>query len=272
MIVVDVINLKNRFFVLISIDMKKLNNIVRFLNDYLKINEIKDDSWNGLQFEGKEEVKRIGFAVDSGLDVVKKATEEKVDMLIVHHGLFWSKSNPSIAYSMKEKIKKLFDNDISLYASHLPLDMHKETGNNAQLLKLLGAKINGEFVFYDGKNIGWLGKFIKPVDLKFIKKKINDSFKVKCYVLPFGKRIIETVAVCSGGGDYKDLQEAIDKGVDLFLTGDRSYAYHAAKDFKINVIFAGHYSTETVGVKALAEVLKKKFKIETVFIDIPTDL
>lgn len=252
--------------------MKKLNNIVNFLNDYLKINEIKDDSWNGLQFEGKEDVKRIGFSVDSGIDVIKKATEEKVDMLIVHHGLFWSKSNPSIAYSMKEKIKNLYDSGISLYASHLPLDRHGEVGNNTQLLKLLGAKIDGEFVFYEGKNIGWIGKFIKPVNLKFIEEKINSSFKIQCYVLPFGKKIIETIAVCSGGGDYKDLQEAIDKGVDLFLTGDRSYAYHAAKDFKINVIFAGHYATETVGVKALSEVLNKKFKIETVFIDVPTNL
>lgn len=252
--------------------MKKLNDLVAFLNDYLKINEMKDDSWNGLQFEGKESVKRIGFSVDSGIDVIKKATEEKVDMLIVHHGLFWSKSNPSIAYSMKEKIKNLYDNGISLYASHLPLDRHGEVGNNVQLLKLLGAKIDGEFVFYEGKNIGWIGKFIKPVDLNFIEEKINDNFKIKCYVLPFGNKIVKTIAVCSGGGDYKDLQEAIDKGVDLFLTGDRSYAYHVAKDFKINVIFAGHYSTETVGVRALSEVLNKKFKIETVFIDVPTDL
>lgn len=252
--------------------MKKLNDLIIFLNDYLKINEMKDDSWNGLQFQGKENVKRIGFAVDSGIDVIKKAIKEKVDMLIVHHGLFWSKSNPSIAYSMKEKIKNLSDNGISLYAAHLPLDRHGKIGNNAQLLKLLGAKINGEFLFYEGKNIGWIGKFIKPVDLNFIEKKINDNFKIKCYVLPFGKRIIRTIAVCSGGGDHKDLQEAIDKGVDLFLTGDRSYAYHAAKDFKINVIFAGHYATETVGVKALLEVLNKKFKIETVFINVPIDL
>ena len=252
--------------------MAKLNDIVEFLNKYLETNEIRDASWNGLQVEGKSEVKKIAFAVDASIETFEKAAEEKADMVVVHHGLFWKTTNPAFVGVSKKRIELLHKNGISLYASHIPLDKHRIVGNNAELVKLLGAKIKAEFAQFDGQNIGWIGEFKDSVPLKEIEKKLRSELGAECITLPFGKEKIKTVAVCSGGGSYTEFFEAIDKKADLFLAGDRSELYVAAKDNRINVIFAGHYATEIPGVKALSGILKKKFRIKTVFIDIPTGL
>jgi dinuclear metal center YbgI/SA1388 family protein len=252
--------------------MAKLQKIVKFLDDYLKIDDIKDDSWNGLQIEGKAEVKKIIFAEDASIDSFKKAVKEKADLIVVHHGHFWKTGNPSVVGWNKKRIDLLYKNDISLYACHLPLDRHKEVGNNAQLLKLLGAKIKSEFMQHEGKNICWIGLLKKPVPVKEIEKKLNSELNTKCVVLPFGKEKVRTIAVCSGGGDYRTFFEALNKKVDLYITGDISNVYVTAKDAGFNVIFAGHYATETVGLRALSKIVKRKFKVETVFVDIPTEL
>jgi dinuclear metal center YbgI/SA1388 family protein len=252
--------------------MPKLNKVVTFLDEYLKTGDIKDSSWNGLQFEGRGEVKKVAFAVDAAIEAFEEAAKTGVDMLIVHHGHFWDNRNPSIAGWSKGRIKFLFDSGISLYCSHLPLDRHPDVGHNAQILKVLGAKITGEFLHSQGANIGWIGERKKPFSIKDAEKKLSTRLNAECTVLPFGPEKIKTIAVCSGGGSYGGFYEAMDEGVDLYITGDAVEVYYTAKDSGMNVIFAGHHSTETIGLKALAGVLEKKLKIETVFIDLPTGL
>lgn len=252
--------------------MPKLNKVVTFLDGFLRTGDIKDSSWNGLQFEGRAEVKKIAFAVDAAIEAFEEAANAGADMLIVHHGHFWDNRNPSITGWAKERIKFFFDSGISLYCSHNPLDRHPEVGHNAQILKLLGAKIAGEFYLYHGRNIGWIGERKKPFSIKDAEKKLSIGLNAECTVLPFGPEKIKTIAVCSGGGSYGGFYEAIDADVDLYITGDAVEVYYTAKDAGMNVIFAGHHATETIGLKALAEVLKKKLKIETVFIDLPTGL
>jgi dinuclear metal center YbgI/SA1388 family protein len=252
--------------------MPSLEKIVRFLDDYLKTDDVDDSSWNGLQFEGKDTVKKAAFAVDAGVEAFEKSAEVKADMLVVHHGHFWDFRNPSITGWAKERIRILFENDISLYVSHNPLDRHKEIGHNAQILKLLGARITDEFFHYHGKNIGWIGESRKALPLEGIEKKLNRDLNTLCRVLPFGPNNVKTIAVCSGGGSYSGFYQALDAGVDLYITGDAVEIYHTAKDARINVIFAGHHATETLGLKALSRVLQKKFGIETTYIDLPTGL
>lgn len=274
--------------------MVRLNTIVGFLNKYLKIDEINDDSWNGLQVEGRPDVAKIAFAENCNLDVLKKASqndilsaasredyfswvdvstrENKADLIIVHHGHFWKRNNPSIREWGKERIEFLLKNGISLYAAHLPLDCHKEVGNNAQLIKILGAEIKEEFGKFDDQNVSWIGEFENPVEAKEIISRLNKNLNAKCTPLLFGPQRIKTIAVCSGGGGYGLYHEALTRGVDLYLTGDAIDIYTSAKDAKFNVIFAGHYATETVGVKALMEKVKEKFRVEAVFIDDPTGL
>lgn len=252
--------------------MQKLNKIVAFLDEFLKTDDVDDSSWNGLQFEGKSTVERAAFAVDAGIDAFRMSADIEADILIVHHGHFWDFRNPSITGWAKERIKILFENDISLYVSHNPLDRHKEVGHNAQILKLLGARITDEFFHYHGKNIGWIGERGRALGLKEIEEKLNRELNTKCRVLPFGKDKVKTIAVCSGGGSYSGFYSALDAGVDLYISGDAVEIYHTAKDAAVNVIFAGHHATETLGLKALSRTLQKKFGIKTVYIDLPTGL
>ncbi len=252
--------------------MPNLSKVVSFLNNFLRIEDIKDTCWNGLQFEGKSEVNKIVFAVDAGVDTFKLAIQEKADLIVVHHGHFWRTQNPSIAGWAKERIEILYRNRTSLYACHLPLDRHRIVGNNAQLLKLVGAGITDEFLLHEGRNIGWIGTIKRAVSLKQIERKLNTKLDTHCIVLPFGKEKVKIVAVCSGGGGYGGFYEALNMRVDLYITGDAIEAYYSAKDSKMNVIFAGHHATETIGLKALAEVVKRKFRIQCMFIDLPTGL
>ena len=253
--------------------MAKLSEIVQFLDAYLDTKNVKDDSWNGLQFEGKPEVNNILFAVDAGIQTFEKAVELNVDMVVVHHGLFWVPANPSIKDFMKKRLDILFKHEISVYASHLPLDKHPESGNNAQLLKILGFEKEKEFGFYHGESISFIGKTTKPKSIQEIENILKTELGATYKALPFGKKEIKTIAVCSGGGaNYGMLNEAIEAGADLYLTGDSTEMYHMAKDIGINIIFAGHHATETVGVKALSKVVKEKLGVEVVFVDIPTGL
>lgn len=252
--------------------MPTLNKVVGFLDNYLKIDEIEDSSSNGLQFEGRSKVEKIAFAVDASVDSFEKAAQENADMLIVHHGHFWGNHNPSIVGWSKKRIDLLYNNNLSLYACHLPLDRHKEVGNNAELLKILGARIKKEFLFHKGKNIGWLGERKKALSLKDVERKLVDSLDTECIILPFGKDNIKSIAVCSGGGSYGGFYEALELNADLYITGDTAEVYYTAKDSGMNVIFAGHHATETVGLKALSKVLERRLKVDVLFIDLPTGL
>jgi len=254
--------------------MVKLKDIVSFLDGYLKKKEIKDASRNGLQVKGKLEINKIAFTENASLDTFKAALKIKADLIVVHHGILWKTKYKENVFAKitKERIKFLKKNNLSLYASHLPLDKHRIVGNGAQLIKLLSAKIKTPFARFGGKYVGWTGEFKSPVLLSNVVKTLNKKLKTRCKILGFGPTKIKTVAACSGGAGSAIFYEALDKKVDLYVSGEPADVYTSAKEAKINVIFAGHYATETVGVRALMKVVNKKFKIKTVFIDDPTGL
>jgi dinuclear metal center YbgI/SA1388 family protein len=251
--------------------MAQLKDIVEFLDSYLNTAEISDSSWNGLQIEGRSEVKKIMFAVDAGVEVFERAIKEEVDMIVVHHGIFWTRENPTITGWKKKRFDMLYSKGISLYASHLPLDVHAEVGNNAELVKMLGAKIVKEFGQHEGILVARVAEFPEAVSIDDIKDRLS-GLGGKMTVLPFGPEKIKTIALCSGGGGYGIFFEARDLGVDAYLSGDSVEVYHAAQDAGINVVFAGHHATETTGVKALSKVVDSKFDVEVKFVDIPTGL
>lgn len=253
--------------------MVKLNDLVLYLDVYLETDSIKDDSWNGLQVEGKNEVNKVMFAVDAGIDTFERAVKEGADMVVVHHGMFWKSSNPSIRAWNKRRLQPLLDHGISLYASHLPLDRHPEVGNNAQLLKILDFQKECDFGYYAGQSISFIGRSLQEKTLNEIESILKKDINATCKILPFGPEKISRIAVCSGGGaTFALFMEAVNAGVDLYLTGDSTEMYHIAKDIGINVMFAGHHATEIVGVRALADVVRDKFGIETLFVDLPTGL
>lgn len=245
----------------------KVKEVAEYIDELLNIRMIDDISMNGLQVGGNYEVRKVALAVDASLATFEKAKD--ADLLIVHHGLYWGKPVPLVD-SMFDRIKFLIENEIALYAAHLPLDLHPELGNNAQGLKLLGLEPSTEFGNYHGVNIGFEFELPEPMEISEFKKIVDDRLDTNSILWDFGPSRIKRGAYVSGDA-ISLLPEAIEKKLDIFITGEpRHSSYWAAYESGINVLFGGHYKTETLGVKALGTHLEERFELETFFIDIPT--
>jgi len=249
--------------------MMKLNTIVKFLNRELKIKKIRDYSRNGLQVRASDNINKVGLATDASMDVFEKAKILNCDLIIIHHGLFWKKQK-DVAGIIKRNVSFLRKNKISVYAAHLPLDKHENYGNNINLFKVLKAKPKEPFGA--SPKVGYLGYLDKPKGIESIAKELNKKLDTRCEVWNFGKNKVKKIAIVSGYGGG-DIYEAVKNRVDLFVTGEVSHgSFIKARDGKLNVIAAGHYKTETLGVKSVGLLLERKFDLKTVFIDSPTGL
>jgi dinuclear metal center YbgI/SA1388 family protein len=249
----------------------QLDKLVSFLDTELCLSEFREDeSANGLQVEGRAKIRKVGLAVDACEYVFRKAATKEIDFLLVHHGLIWG-GLKTIRGVLKQRIKALLDSEVSLYACHLPLDWHPQCGNNAQLLKLLSIRKMGEFGNYHGKNISYWGKTVKELSLDEFSLRVDKVLGARSSAISFGKRV-RNVGVVSGGGWFA-INETDKYNIDTFLTGEPSHsAYTLAEEMKVNLVFAGHYATETLGVKAVGQALKKRFGLTIEFIDHPTGL
>lgn len=247
--------------------------IIDFLNSCLSINEIEDFSYNGLQFEGTDEVIRVGFAVDAGIGTFKQAAEQKIDLLVVHHGLFWKKANPVITGVHKARLSVLFENEMNLYAAHLPLDLHEEVGNNAGILKYIGAEMTDRFSSYGRFQIGAIGELPQSRSPESLLSELEEKLHSEMKLLKVSDKPVKRVAVMSGACNRTDLYDVAEKGVDLLITGEPMELYHDAHDYGVSVLFAGHHASETVGVSLLKELVAQQFPaLETVFLNHPTGL
>ncbi|HYQ48693.1 MAG TPA: Nif3-like dinuclear metal center hexameric protein, partial [Thermodesulfovibrionales bacterium] len=248
-----------------------LRQLVSFLDHELRLSEFPhDDSANGLQVEGAGQVRKIGLAVDACAHVFREAAEKKADFLIVHHGLIWG-GVKSVTGVMKKRIQTLLDADISLYACHLPLDWHPEYGNNSRLLKALSIRRMGEFGEYHGKRIGCWGRLAGELSLEEFGCRVNKALNTEAMTIGFGKKV-RNVGIVSGGG-WSAIYDAEKIGVDTLLVGEPAHsAYTLAEEMKVNLVFAGHYATETLGVRAVGDLLRRKFGLTIAFLDHPTGL
>ena len=246
----------------------------RFIKNILAIEDLEgtDPSLNGVQVgDLNKEIKKVALAVDASIESFRRAFEQKADLLFVHHGLLWSKQK-RITGNLYHRIQTLITTGLVLYAVHLPLDMHPELGNNIGIAKQLGLKKITPFGVYKGVKIGYKGILSEPASLDTIKEKLFIKNGSSLGILPFGPEKINSIGIVSGGDPKSGLQ-AIEEGLDLFITGDASHElYHECLEGKINVIFAGHYATEVWGVRQMAEKIKKSTDCEVVLIDIPTGL
>jgi len=244
------------------------DDLTAFIDTFLNISKISDSSCNGLQVQGSDTITRIGLAVDACMLSYEAAVAEDCQMLITHHGIIWN-GLKNITGATYDHIQYIIESGLNLYASHLPLDLHKEVGNNIQLAKLLSLGKVTPFGFYEGTEIGFEGVLPSKTDFNTVVTTLCEELNTECTVLPFGKDKISTVAIVSGGAG-NELTQAIDKGIDCYITGEGVHQnYHAAIEAGINVIYAGHYHTEKLGVQALGKILEKEFGVETVFLDIP---
>lgn len=248
--------------------MTSRDSIVRFLNKELKVRKIPDTSRNGLQVKSRKIINKVGFAVDATLSTFKKAKRLGVDFLIVHHGIKW-KGQKDFTGIKKERIRFAQKSGINIYVCHLPLDIHNKYGNSIQLAKILDLVDVKKFGRYHGVTVGYRGRFKKALSPNEIARLLNRKIKSKCVVLGYGPTKIKTIGIVSGSGSSV-LPEVYKLDLDCLLTGDAPYyVYNDAKDRRQNVILAGHYATETVGVKALMPAIREKFDVKTIFIDDP---
>ena len=254
----------------------KLADLTAFLNEELKLADFSGDySNNGIQVAGgDQEVTKAVFAVDASLESIEYAVDAKADFLFVHHGLSWGGGFRRITGIDAKRIGLLFSAGITLYAAHLPLDAHVQWGNNAQLAQILGVKELEPFCNVDGMTIGWAGTLSRSTAIEKLVTKLKEALgdpECNFYGDPDVKA--KKIAVVSGGCNDAVLFQAAAAGAEMVVTGEfKHQLYHTARELGINVIAAGHYATETVGVKAVMELLASKFGIEVEFADCPTGL
>ena len=228
-----------------------------------------DGAVNGLQAENSGVVTRIAATVDASLTTARLAASAGADLLIVHHGLFWANSHPWTG-KRYELLRCLFESNLAIYSSHLPLDAHSRWGNNARLCAELGLARLQPFFFDHGQFIGL--RSTGKMGREALLERVANATGSRLLLIPAGPSICRKIGVVTGGAGG-ELKKAADEGVDTFITGEGPHwSYALAEEFGINVIYAGHYATETFGVKALAAALSQKFKVPWSFIDHPTGL
>jgi dinuclear metal center YbgI/SA1388 family protein len=245
--------------------------IVKHCDQILRTRDIGDydGAANGLQVENSGTVTRIAATVDASLATAKLAIAAKADLLIVHHGLFWTPRQPWTGKNY-ELLQLLVENNLAIYSSHLPLDAHPKLGNNAQLCAALGLKKLKPFFSTHGQSIGFQSQM--KISRAELAGRLERATGAKPKIIPGGKNICERIGVVTGGAGG-DLKLAAAEGVDTFITGEGPHwTFALAEELGLNVFYGGHYATETFGVKALAAELSRKFKLPWEFLDHPTGL
>jgi dinuclear metal center YbgI/SA1388 family protein len=248
-----------------------LRDIVGYCDRVLGTAKVQDyeGAANGLQVENRGTVERIAAAVDASLTTVRMAVRTGTSLLVVHHGLFWSPAHPWTG-KRYELLRTLLEGNLAVYSSHLPLDAHPRLGNNARLCAALGLKGLQPFFFDHGQHIGFRAR--ARVSRAELARRLEHATGVKPRVIPGGSETCRRIGVVSGGAG-NELKIAAAEGVDTFVTGEGSHwTYALAEELGLNVLYGGHYATETFGVKALGADLSRRFKVPWEFLDHPTGL
>ena len=251
--------------------MSSLTDIVRYANDYLRISEIDDwpQALNGLQIENSGTVTKIGATVDASTVTLQAAADCAVNLLIVHHGLFWPGLQP-ISGQLHRQLKLALQNDIALYSAHLPLDLHPEVGNNVELARSLGFDAGEPFLETKGQAIG--RKVNASLRREELIAKLEQSLGGPVQCIGAGPVETRRIGIVTGGAG-SEIYTVAKEGLDTFITGEAPHwAAVAAEELGVNLFLGGHYATETFGVKALAAHLSERFQVPWEFIDHPTGL
>ena len=245
------------------------DEIVSYLDDLLDPAAFDDYGPNGLQVPGAEEVELVVTGVSASLELFGQAAEAGAQLVLCHHGLFWEFHSRALSPAMKRRLELLFSRGISLAAYHLPLDAHPEWGNNALLCQALGLSRAEPFGGHRGRPIGFVGRSEQALTLADLRERCTSALGQEPFVWDTGPASLHSVGVVSGAGASM-LREAVEQGLDAFLTGEPAEHVMAdAREAGIHFLAAGHYATETLGVRRLGELLSTELGVEHRFIDIP---
>ena len=237
-----------------------------YLNSYLDTAGFRDYCPNGLQVEGRSEIRTLVTGVTASLSLLRSALERGADAVVVHHGYFWRSEDARVIGARRERLALLLNNELNLFAFHLPLDVHPEIGNNVQLARLLELPFGGRF---GDQNVGFHGRFDAAVTLGESGARIATRLERVPLVIGESSKSIRRIAWCTGAAQSM-LEGAVQLGVDAFISGEISEpTVHLAREAEVAYIAAGHHATERYGVRALGEHLAAKFGLTHHFVDIP---
>jgi len=256
----------------------RLGALVAYLDQYLRVNEIPDETnaVNGLQVANAGRVGHLIAAVDASQAVIDHAVRVAGELdappcILVHHGLLWDGNQPVVDRRYR-RLSALLTNDVALYSSHIPLDVHPEVGNNAVLSRELGLEELTPFDTYKGISMGWQGRLSAGMQREALVDRLNGLLSTRARLIPGGPSVVDRVAIITGAAGSR-IRAAREAGVDTFITGEGAHhTFFDAMELGVNTIYAGHYATEQVGVKALAAHLAPRFDLGWSFFDHPTGL
>lgn len=253
--------------------MADLSEIVAHMQAFLRVDETPDypPAHNGLQVANDGYVRKVGAAVDACLPVIEQAVTEEIDLLVVHHGLFWSGVQP-ITGAYYQKLKRALEHNLAIYAVHIPLDVHETLGNNVGLARALGWEITEPFFPWKGILLGQRTTVANETRTQLLDR-LEGLLGKRPHCAPGGSEEIREIGIITGGAG-SEVAAIAAQGIDTFITGEGPHhTYGLAEEWGVNLIYAGHYATETFGVRALAAHLSAQFQgVEHTFIDHPSGL
>ncbi len=249
------------------------DEIISFCAELLEVDEFTDYGPNGLQVPGREVVSKIATGVTANGEFLAGAVDSGADLAVVHHGLFFSEEPAALSEQMAARLRTLLTEQVSLAAYHLPLDAHREIGNNALLCGALELELDEQpFGEVKGRPIGVVGRAPEPIKPQELVGRVKEATGREPLVFDAGPPNVRSVGIVTGGAS-RAIAEAAGRGLDAFITGEPSeHVMGDARDAGIHFIAGGHYATETFGVKALGERIAEKFDIRHDFIDIPNPI
>jgi len=248
----------------------RISSIVAALDELLQPGAFADLGPNGLQVPGGEEARRVVTGVSAQRELIERAIELDAQLLLVHHGLFWDFHPTGLTPVLAERLRPLFKHDLALAAYHIPLDAHPEVGNNAILADALGCERHEPFGDFKGRAVGRAGTFGGDgVPAEELFARVREMTGREPLVQGAGPARVRRIGIVSGSA-ASSLDEAAALGLDAFLTGEpREHVMADARELGVHFIAAGHYATETFGVRALGDWLAGRFGIQHVFVDVP---
>jgi dinuclear metal center YbgI/SA1388 family protein len=249
--------------------MAQRDEILDYLDDLLEVDAFTDYGPNGLQVPGAEEVSLVVTGVSAQRELFEQAEAAGAELVLCHHGLFWESQPRALGTAMKERLRILFDADISLAGYHLPLDAHPEVGNNALICAALGLERGEPFAEHKGRSIGFVGRAAEGIPFAELRERCATAFEQEPFVWECGPELVHSVAIVSGGAPG-DFGAAIAHGVDAFLTGEPAeYVMADARENGVHFLAGGHYATERFGIRRLGALVAERFDVEHRFMEIP---
>ena len=243
----------------------ELNRLVHELANFLQVSRFQDYCPNGLQVEGRADVRRIVTGVTASQALIEAAIEVNADAIMVHHGYFWRGEPAEVTGMKRKRLKQLLVHDISLLAYHLPLDAHPEVGNNVQLGKVLGWPLTR---YLDDKYMLPLAELPHAMTLQQLGQHISGKLNRQVQLLGEPDRLVRSVAWCTGAAQSY-IQQAVAAGADVFLSGEVSeQTWHSVCETNTAYIAAGHHATERYGIQALGQWLADNHDVEHIYIEV----